>query len=65
LESEQLLLESVGESGITVRNNKMMHAMEFEDIIHKKLSCGGSSERMLKSTKMSIFGKTIHCYHDH
>jgi hypothetical protein len=42
----------------------MRHAMEFEDIIHKNLSYGGGTEQVLKSTKMSIFSKTIHYYHD-
>jgi hypothetical protein len=42
----------------------MRHTMGFEDIIHKTLSHGGGCEWVLKSTGMSIFGKTIHKYHD-
>jgi hypothetical protein len=33
------------------------HSMKFEDIIHENLSHGGWCERVLKGTKMSIFGK--------
>jgi hypothetical protein len=64
LESEKFLPESVGESGIMVKNNRMRHAMEFEDMIHKNLSDHGGGEWVLKRKKMSIFGKTIHYYHD-
>jgi hypothetical protein len=33
-----------------VKNNRMRHAMEFEDIIHKKMShCGGYGQ-VMKST---------------
>jgi UDP-N-acetylmuramyl tripeptide synthase len=41
LELEQFLPESVSESGITIINNRMSHAMEFEDIIHKNLIHSG------------------------
>jgi hypothetical protein len=64
LESEQLLPESACKSWIMIKNNRMMHAMEFEDIIHKTLSHGGCCEHVMKSKKMSIFGKMIHDYHD-
>jgi hypothetical protein len=50
LESEQFLPKIVGESWISVRDNRMRHAMEFEYIIHKKLSHYGCGERVLKST---------------
>jgi hypothetical protein len=64
LEPEQCLPKIDGESWISVRDNRMRHAMKFEYIIHKKLSHCGCSEQVLKSTKMSIFGKTADYHHD-
>jgi hypothetical protein len=58
------LPKNVGEHGILFKDNKMMHAMKFEDIIHKKLSHYACGEGMLKSIEMSIFGKTINHHHD-
>jgi hypothetical protein len=42
----------------------MRHAMKLEDIIHENLSHCGCGEWVLKSTEMSIFGKTINYHHD-
>jgi hypothetical protein len=50
LEPEQFLPKIVGESWISVRDNRMRHAMEFEDIIHKNLSHCGCCEWVLKRT---------------
>jgi hypothetical protein len=50
LELEQFLQKIVGESWITIRNNRVWHAMEFEDIIHKKFSHCGCGEWVLEST---------------
>jgi hypothetical protein len=54
----------VGESGVSVRDNRIRHAMKLEDIIHEDLSHCGGCEWVLKSTKMSIFGETIYDHHD-
>jgi hypothetical protein len=64
LEPEKFLLKIIGESGFTVRDNRTRHAMEFEDIIHKKLIHCGCCEWVLMSTKMSIFGKVFYYNHD-
>jgi hypothetical protein len=64
MELEQFLPKSVSESSIMIRNNRMRHSMEFEDIIHKHLSHYGCCEWVLKRKKMSIFGKMVHYYHD-
>jgi hypothetical protein len=61
---EKFLPKIVGERGIPVRDNRMWHAMKFEDIIHENLGHCGGSEGMLQSTEMSIFGKTINHHHD-
>ena len=64
LESRQLFLKIASESWISVRDNRMRHAMMFEDIIHENMSHCGFGQCVLKSTEMSIFGKTINCHHD-
>jgi hypothetical protein len=46
-----------------VINNRMRHAMEFEYIIHKKVSHCGGCEWVLKRREMRIFGKKIHNHH--
>jgi hypothetical protein len=38
VEPEQFLPKIVGESWISVRDNRMRHSMRFEDIIHENLS---------------------------
>jgi hypothetical protein len=48
MESDHFLLESDGKILITVRNNKMRHVVEIEDVIHKTLSHSGCCERELK-----------------
>jgi hypothetical protein len=53
-----------GESGISIKNNRMRYAMNLEDIIHEKLSHSGSVKWVSKSLEMSIFGKTINYHHD-
>jgi hypothetical protein len=50
LEPEQFLPKIVGESWISVRDNRMRHAMKFEDIIHENLSHCGCGEWVLKRT---------------
>jgi hypothetical protein len=52
------------ESGVSARDNRIKHAMKLEDIIHEYLIQFGSCEWVLKRTKMSIFGETIHYHHD-
>jgi hypothetical protein len=64
LEKEQFLPKIACKSGISVRNNRMRHAMKLEDIIHENLSHHGCCERVLESKKMSIFGKTINYNRD-
>jgi hypothetical protein len=44
LELEQFLPKIVGESWITVKYNRVRHAMKFEYIIHKSLSHCGCGE---------------------
>jgi hypothetical protein len=51
------LQKIAGESGVSIRNNRMRHAMKLEDLIHEKLSHSGGGKWVLKSTKMSILGK--------
>jgi hypothetical protein len=48
-----------GEFGISVKYNRIRHAMKLEDIIHEYLSHCGCGEWVLKRKKMSIFGKMI------
>jgi hypothetical protein len=50
LNPEQFLLKNVGESWITVGDNKVRHAMEFENIIHKHLMQCGCGEWVLRRT---------------
>jgi hypothetical protein len=54
----------VGESWITVRDNRVGHSMKFEYIIHENLSHYGCCEWVLEGTKMIIFGKAIYYNHD-
>jgi hypothetical protein len=42
----------------------MRHAMKLENMIHENMSHCGCCEWVLKSTKMSIFGKEINYHHD-
>jgi hypothetical protein len=64
LEPKKFFPKIASESWITVRDNRMRHAMEFEYIFQKKLSHNGCGEKVLNSTKMSIFGKMIYYHHD-
>jgi hypothetical protein len=50
LELEQFLPKVVGESWIMVRDNRVGHSMEFEDIIHENLSHCGCCEWVLEGT---------------
>jgi hypothetical protein len=50
LEMEQFFPKIVGKSGISVRDNRMRHAMKLEDIIHENLSHCGCCEWVLEST---------------
>jgi hypothetical protein len=50
LESEQLLPKIASESWISIKDNRMRQAMEFEYIIHKNLNRCGCGEWVLKST---------------
>jgi hypothetical protein len=61
---EQFFPKIVGESGISFINNRMRHAMKLEDMIHETLSQNGCGKWVLKSTEMSIVGKTINDHHD-
>jgi hypothetical protein len=54
----------VGEIWVTIKNNRMQHAMKLEDLIHKNLSHSGCYKWVLKSVEMSIPGKVIHNHHD-
>jgi hypothetical protein len=44
LDPKQFIPKIVGECGISVRDNRMRHAIKFEDIIHEKLSHYGCGE---------------------
>jgi hypothetical protein len=44
LKPEKFLPKIAGESGISVRDNRMRHAMKFEYIIHENLSHYGCGE---------------------
>jgi hypothetical protein len=50
LEPEKFLPKIVSEIWISIRDNRMRHAMEFEYIIHKNMSHYGCGEWVLKST---------------
>jgi hypothetical protein len=63
LEPKKFLPKIVGESWNSVKDNRMRHAMKFENIIHENLSHCGWGERILKSTEMSTFGKKIDYHH--
>jgi hypothetical protein len=47
------------ESGVFVRDNRIRHAMNLEDIMHEYLSHYGAYECVLKTTKMIIYGEMI------
>jgi hypothetical protein len=64
LETEQFLPKIVGKSGISVRDNRMRHAMNLEDIIHENLIHSRCFEWVLERIEMSIFGKIINYHHD-
>ena len=64
LEPEHLLPKYFFESWISVRDNRMRHAMKLEDMIHENLIHNGDGERVLKRTEMIIFGKMIYYHHD-
>jgi len=65
LEPEKLLPKITGESWITIKDNRKMHAMKLEYIILTNSSHCVSGEWVLKSTKMNIFGKMIYYHHDY
>jgi hypothetical protein len=48
---EQFLPNISGESGVSVRDNRIRHEMNLEDIIHEYLIHCGSCEWMLKIKK--------------
>jgi hypothetical protein len=52
---EQLLPKIDGESGVSIRDNRIRHAMKLEYIIYEYLSHCGGYERVLKSTKQDIW----------
>jgi hypothetical protein len=54
----------VGEIGVTIINNKMRHVVKLEDLIRENLGLNGGCKWVLKSTEMSILGKTINNHHD-
>jgi len=64
LELEQFLPQIAGEIWVTIRNNRMWHAMNLEDLIHENLSHGGCCKWVLKRKEMNILGKTINYHHD-
>jgi hypothetical protein len=64
LKLEQFLPEIACESWIMVKDKRLGHSMEFEDIVHENLSHRGSYKWVLEGTKMSIYEKAINHYHD-
>jgi hypothetical protein len=61
---EQFLPKIVGESGVSVKDNRIRHAMKLKDIIHEYLSHCGDCEWVFKSIKINIFGEMIYNHHD-
>jgi hypothetical protein len=61
---EELLQKIVGESGVSIKNNRMRHAMKLEDLIHENLSHNGGYKWVLKRKEMSILGNMISYLHD-
>jgi hypothetical protein len=59
LEIEPFLPKIIGKSCISFIENRMRHALKYEYIIHENLSHCECGERVLKSTKMSIFGSQL------
>jgi hypothetical protein len=55
LELEQFLPKVSCEGWITIRENRVGHSMDIEDIIHQNLSHDGGCEWVLEGKKMSIF----------
>jgi hypothetical protein len=61
---EKFLPKIEGGSGVSVRDNRIRHAMKLEDIIHEDLSHYSSYEWVSKRKKMRIFGEMIYDHHD-
>jgi hypothetical protein len=61
---EQFLPKNACESWVTIRNNRVQHAMKLEDLIHETLSHRGCCKRVLKGEKVSILGNAINNHHD-
>jgi hypothetical protein len=64
LELENLLTKIVGQIWITVRDNRVRHAMEFEDTIHENFIHCICGEWVLERKKMRMFGKVIYENYD-
>jgi hypothetical protein len=63
LEIKQFLPKIACESWVTIRNNRVWHAMNLEDLVHETLSHHGCNKWVLKSIEMRILGKAIHNHH--
>jgi hypothetical protein len=63
LELKQFLPKIACEIWVTIRNNRVRHAMKLEDLVHENLSHRGCSKWVLKSAEMRILGKAIHNHH--
>jgi hypothetical protein len=50
LETEQFFPKIASKSGITIKDNRMRHALKLEDIIHENLSHYGGCEWVLERT---------------
>jgi hypothetical protein len=51
------------ESWVSMKNNRVQHAMKLEYLVHENLSHCGCSKGVGKSEKMSILEKVIHHHH--
>jgi hypothetical protein len=61
---EQFLPKIACESWVTIKNNRVRHAMNLEYLIHENLSHYGCCKQVLKGVEMRILGKAINNHHD-
>jgi hypothetical protein len=64
LSGNEPILGLNSESWVVIKNNRVWHVMNLEDLIHENLSHHGCYKWVLKSMEMSILGKVINNHHD-
>ncbi|KAL6193212.1 hypothetical protein ACLB2K_034296 [Fragaria x ananassa] len=62
LKLEEGCLKVAEEDGITIRDNRLWHSMEFEHLLTENFSYLGSSVWVSEWNEVSKFGQTIHHY---